>query len=148
MYDLCIVVSAQNADKLMVAAGSVFRSTDGGANFYGPGSSLDLTTPHNIYVTHTDIQSMHAIQNSDGSTDTYITTDDGVTYSSDFFSDINNVDIRNKGISSAEFDGFEQGWDQDIIVIHRRIKNQINKNQFLVILPSIVATYYKTILNE
>lgn len=104
-YDLDIVVSPKNVNHLIVGTTSAFKSTDGGLNFAPLGGYMG---PFDL---HPDMQSMKA-----NGEDTYIANDGGVNYSSDFFTDVANHDIRNYGISASDFWGFSQGWSEDLIV--------------------------------
>ena len=104
-YDLDICVSQTNENELIVATTSAFKSVDGGYNFKPIGGYVGS------FNIHPDIQSIRSFNG-----DTYITTDGGVNYSSDFFTNITNYESRTDGIESVEFWGFGQGWDEDILV--------------------------------
>ena len=101
-YDLDIVANPLNADEVIVASTTAYRSTNGGSSFLrlgGYGGSFNI---------HPDIQEMIAI---DG--DTWITTDGGVNYSTDFFASTANYESRTNGIFGTDFWGFSQGWNAD-----------------------------------
>ena len=104
-YDLDICVSPTNENELIVATTSAFKSIDGGYNFKPIGGYIGS------FNIHPDIQ---CIRSYNG--DTYITTDGGVNYSTDFFTNLSNYESRTDGIESSEFWGFGQGWDEDILV--------------------------------
>ncbi len=104
-YDLGIVVSPQNADQLIVGSTSAFKSIDGGVNFTPLGGYLGP------FALHPDVQCAVALGG-----DTYITTDGGVNYSSDFFTNQANWSVRDYGLRSADFWGMGQGWDEDLLV--------------------------------
>jgi photosystem II stability/assembly factor-like uncharacterized protein len=104
-YDLAICVSEKNADHVIVGTTSAYKSIDGGINFSpigGYNGSLPL---------HPDIQCIQTFGN-----DTYIASDGGITYSSDFFTSLSNFQVRINGLSASDFWGFGQGWDEDIVV--------------------------------
>lgn len=103
-YDLDILVNPNNANEILVGTTSAFRSTDGGLTFTGVGGYLG-----NIPI-HPDIQEI--VSNG---TDTYIATDGGVNFSSDFFATKANFDSRCKGLFGSDFWGFAQGWNEDYI---------------------------------
>lgn len=103
-YDLDIIANPNNADQVIAASTTAYKSTDGGATFTqlgGYGGSFSI---------HPDIQEMIAIGN-----DTWITTDGGVNYSSDFFTATTNFSPRTKGIFASDMWGFAQGWNEDIV---------------------------------
>ncbi len=103
-YDLDIAVSALDANQLIVATTSAFRSVDGGISFTPLGGYLGN------FGIHPDIQQIITIGG-----DTWITTDGGINYSSDFFGAIGNFSPRFKGIYSSDMWGFAQGWNEDIV---------------------------------
>ncbi|OQP58299.1 hypothetical protein A3860_08250, partial [Niastella vici] len=102
-YDLDIMVSPNNENQLITGSYYALKSVDGGFNF---------TRLSDIpFRLHADIQCMRSNGN-----DAWITTDGGVNYSTDFFTSVSNWSVRNNGLTSSEFWGFGQGWDQDIVV--------------------------------
>jgi hypothetical protein len=104
-YDLSIVASTTNAEHVIVATTTAYKSTDGGVNYSTTGG---YSGPFSI---HPDIQEMVAFNG-----DTWIATDGGITYSSDFFTSNANVSDRTKGVTSVHFWGFDNGWNEDILV--------------------------------
>ncbi len=102
-YDLGLMVSAKNAEHLITGTASAWKSTDGGKTF------INLGGYGGLYPLHPDIQSVKSIGN-----DTWITTDGGMNYSADFFS--STPEARNNGITGADFWGFSQGWNEDLLV--------------------------------
>ncbi|MCC7437025.1 MAG: T9SS type A sorting domain-containing protein [Armatimonadetes bacterium] len=104
-YDLSIVASPQNADHLIVATTSAYRSTNGGGKFDAVGG---YTGPFPI---HPDIQEMRALAG-----ETWIATDGGFTLSTDFFADTKNAEARINGLNGSDFWGFDMGWNEDVMV--------------------------------
>ena len=102
-YDLDIVASTTNANNIIVATTTAFRSTDGGANFTSVGGY------YGPFPIHPDIQAMRSIGN-----DTYIATDGGFTYSNDFFD--STSEPRSTGIFATDLWGFDSGWNEDVLV--------------------------------
>ncbi len=102
-YDLDIVASSTNANNIIVATTTAYRSTDGGTNFTAVGG---YTGP---FPTHPDIQAMRNVGN-----DTYIATDGGMTYSNDFFNAYSEP--RSAGIFATDLWGFDSGWNEDVMV--------------------------------
>ncbi|MCC7246304.1 MAG: T9SS type A sorting domain-containing protein, partial [Saprospiraceae bacterium] len=103
-YDLDIIASPTNADLVIAASTTAYRSTDGGATF------TPLGGYHGSFGIHPDIQEMLAING-----DTWIATDGGINYSTDFFAATANFTPRFKGIYSSDMWGFGQGWNEDIV---------------------------------
>lgn len=104
-YDLSIVVSPANANDLIVGTTTSYKSTDGGYNFAPVGGYSGS------FGIHPDLQQAVALGG-----DTYMATDGGVNYSTDFFTNTANWFVRNNGLRSADYWGFGQGWDEDIVV--------------------------------
>lgn len=104
-YDLSIAASHTNADQVVTGTGSTYKSTDGGKTFVvigGYGGSFPL---------HPDLQEAKC-----NGGDSWIATDGGLTYSTDFFADTKNAEARNYGINGSDFWGFDAGWNEDIFV--------------------------------
>ncbi len=104
-YDLDVEISPLNANHVIVATNSSYKSTDGGLS-YTPLGGYD-----GPFEIHPDIQEIHCM-----GADTWISTDGGMNYSTDFFTSTANHSARNNGISGADFWGFGQGWNEDIMV--------------------------------
>ena len=104
-YDLVALASPLDKNALIVGTTSAYKSTDGGVNFSPIGGY------NGPYQLHPDFQWAAAI-----GSDAYLTTDGGVNYSTDFFSTSANWSVRSNGITGSDFWGFDQGWDQDIVV--------------------------------
>lgn len=104
-YDLAILANPMDADQVIVGTTTAYRSTDGGVNFYPLGGYIGN------FGLHPDIQSIRAQGN-----DCYITTDGGISYSTDFFEDVANFSVRNNGINGSSYWGFGQGWVEDVVV--------------------------------
>jgi photosystem II stability/assembly factor-like uncharacterized protein len=102
-YDLDLMVSPTNENQVILGTRYAVKSVDGGFNF--------TRLSDNPFPLHADIQCMRSTGN-----DAWITTDGGVSYSPDFFTNTSNWSARNNGITGSELWGFGQGWDQDIVV--------------------------------
>ncbi|OAV45260.1 LamG-like jellyroll fold domain-containing protein [Lewinella sp. 4G2] len=104
-YDLDIMVSDNDADEVIFATTTALKSVDGGVNWTYVGG---YNGPFDI---HPDIQEMISIGD-----DTWITTDGGINYSTDFFTDVANWEPRIDGLSGVHFWGFDQGWNEDYMI--------------------------------
>ena len=103
-YDLVCSASATDPEQLLVGIIQLYRSTDGGktiSNVGGYYGKFDL---------HCDMQSL----TTNGAGDTWLSTDGGVIYSNDFFD--TNAQPRLNGLYSSEMWGFDQGWNEDVMV--------------------------------
>ena len=103
-YDLAILANPLNADEILVGTTSMYKSTDGGASFLATGG---YAGPIQI---HPDIQWM-----ASNGTETWVATDGGMNFSTDFFSDPNNFSSRTDGDFGTELWGFTQAWNEDIV---------------------------------
>jgi photosystem II stability/assembly factor-like uncharacterized protein len=101
-YDLGICANPSNANEVIVGSTSSYKSVDGGNTFTPLGG---YNGPFSI---HPDIQEIISLGN-----DTWIATDGGANYSNDFFT--THFEPRFKGIFGADFWGFTQGWNEDIV---------------------------------
>jgi photosystem II stability/assembly factor-like uncharacterized protein len=103
-YDLDIVANPGNANEVIAATTTAYRSIDGGATFTALGGYVGS------FGIHPDIQEMFSANG-----DTWISTDGGMNYSTDFFANAANFSPRFKGIFSSDMWGFGQGWNEDIV---------------------------------
>ncbi|MBL0261819.1 MAG: hypothetical protein IPQ10_12320 [Saprospiraceae bacterium] len=104
-YDLAIMASQTDADQVITGTASAFKSTDGGASFKilgGYGGSFAL---------HPDVQSCISV-----AAESWITTDGGVIYSTDFFKETSASKATNFGLNGSDFWGFDLGWYEKIFV--------------------------------
>lgn len=91
-YDLAIMASQTDADQVITGTASAFKSTDGGASFKilgGYGGSFAL---------HPDVQSCISV-----AAESWITTDGGVIYSTDFFKETSASKATNFGLNGSDF---------------------------------------------
>ena len=103
-YDLVCTASATDPEHLLVGIIQLYRSTDGGKtieNIGGYYGKFDL---------HCDMQSIQ----TNGAGDTWLSTDGGVIYSNDFFA--NDAQPKLNGLYASEMWGFDQGWNEDVMV--------------------------------
>ena len=105
-YDLDLAISAGDADELIAGTQTSYRSVDGGVTWTPLGG---YSGPFGI---HPDIQAVISVPRA-GGTDTWLTTDGGVNYSSDFFTEVANWSPRILGLDGTNFWGYGQGWNED-----------------------------------
>lgn len=118
-YDMVLDVSPNNAEHILFGLLFLYSSKDGGQTLdlypqhYPSDTGVMKSTIGGYYGTydlHTDMQDLDVAP--DGTT--WLTTDGGVVYSDDFMS--SEPEIRHNGVYASELWGFDQGWNQDIIV--------------------------------
>ena len=102
-YDMLISASADNPEHLLFGLLNLYRSDDGGETVKIKGGYIGE------FDLHCDMQD---IQVKGG--DTWISTDGGMVYSPDFFG--TKAEAKINGIYASEFFGFDQGWNEDVMV--------------------------------
>jgi photosystem II stability/assembly factor-like uncharacterized protein len=103
-YNCGLMVSATDADKILVGGLNLWRSNDGGQTY----------TPVAGYVggnlsMHVDMQDLRRVGNKH-----WVTTDGGIYTSSDFFA--TTATPKNAGIRGSDYWGFGSGWNDDVLV--------------------------------
>lgn len=118
-YDMVIDVSAKNPEHILFGLLFLYSSKDGGKtlDLYPqryPSNTSEMKPNiggyYGTYDLHTDMQDMDVA--SDGTT--WLSTDGGIVYSKDFMA--SEPEVRHDGVYGSELWGFDQGWNQDIIV--------------------------------
>lgn len=105
-FDLVMEVSPVNENILFAGTCSLFRSYNGGTTLTAIGGYAGS------FSIHPDMQDMKMLSNGD----TWVVTDGGVNLTTDnFVSSSKHVALNNMLIGSDLW-GFDQGWNEDIIV--------------------------------
>ncbi|WP_051617650.1 hypothetical protein [Prevotella sp. HUN102] len=104
-FDMTLGVSSTNPDHVIYGLCNAYRSTQGGK---GSASANAIGGYIKYDYMHPDIQDIAVAGN-----DTWIVTDGGVKYSADFFA--TKGENRHSGIYAADYHGFGQGWNEDIM---------------------------------
>ncbi|WP_081964741.1 hypothetical protein [Porphyromonas sp. COT-290 OH860] len=105
-FDMMIGVSNKDPELVIYGLCNAYRSTTGGTGSVHTNAIGGYERQGNL---HPDIQDI-AIAGDD----TYISTDGGIKYSTDFFATPGQ--IRHQGIYASEYHGFDQGWNEDVMV--------------------------------
>ena len=105
-FDLVLEASPLDANTLFFGTCSLFKSYDGGANFEPIGGY------QGDYPIHPDQQDMKMLPNEE----TWISTDGGMTLTNNDFSGQGGYWSRSNGIAGSDFWGFDQAWNEDLIV--------------------------------
>ncbi len=107
-YNADIDVSDTNPDLFLVGMLNLFRSEDGGKSYKKYGGYNCQDCPNDGRFRHPDIQDILV---QDGYC--WIANDGGVDK---YSSNLVFVDSKNKGISTCDMWGFDQGWNDDVLV--------------------------------
>lgn len=103
-YNCALMVSATNADHLLIGGLNLWRSNDGGYSFSSvagySGGPLDM---------HVDMQDFRTAHGN-----YWITTDGGIYRSTDFFNSA--PDFKMHGLRGSDYWGFGSGWNEDVLV--------------------------------
>ncbi|SFF11840.1 discoidin domain-containing protein [Sunxiuqinia elliptica] len=105
-FDLVLEVSPNDEDVIFAGTTTLFKSTNGGVTFEKTGGYSGT------FRIHPDIQDMKILPNDE----TWIATDGGMNFSNDVFTSPSSHSARLQGIIGSQFWGFDQGWNEDIIV--------------------------------
>ncbi len=105
-FDLVLEISPLNANVIFTGTTTLFRSTNGGNSFVAIGGY------YGAFPVHPDIQDMRMLPNGE----TWVSTDGGFTLTTDNFTSTMNYSARNNGLVGSDFWGFDQGWNEDIVV--------------------------------
>lgn len=105
-YDFVFDVAPDNPDILMVGTSTLFKSTNGGQSFIPIGGFAGE------FMIHSDIQDLKMLPNGE----VWVSTDGGLTLSTDNFQSITNYSSRSRNMVGTEYWGFDQGWNEDLIV--------------------------------
>lgn len=105
-YDLVLEVSPVDPDIIYAGTTTLYKSTNGGNTFSAIGGY------QGSFPIHPDVQSMKLLDNGTA----WVATDGGFTFSSDNFISTNNAIAKNNNLIGSDMWGFDQGWNEDLIV--------------------------------
>lgn len=105
-FDLALEVSPTNANHILVGTTTLYKSLNGGNSFTAVGG---YTGAFNI---HPDIQAIKMLSNGK----TWVATDGGMNLTTDMFTAQTNHFIRVNGLVGSDMWGFDQGWNEDLVV--------------------------------
>ncbi len=105
-FDLVLEIDPNYADLIFVGTTTFFKTVNGGDSFNVIGGY------YGDFAIHPDVQDMKILPNGD----MWISTDGGFSYSTDHFTNTNNFHARNNGLIGSDMWGFDQGWNEDIVV--------------------------------
>lgn len=103
-YDFILIANPLNANQIIVGTQQIDKSIDGGTTLTRLGGYSG------VFDIHPDAQDVLSFSNGD----TFLATDGGISYSTDFFTSTNNYSTRMNGIWVNDFWGFGHSWNLDI----------------------------------
>jgi photosystem II stability/assembly factor-like uncharacterized protein len=105
-FDLVLEVSPVNENIIFAGTTTLFKSTNGGTTFWAIGGYSGL------FSIHPDIQDMLLLPSGE----TWVATDGGMILTTDNFSNTSNYFARISGLIGSDMWGFDQGWNEDLVV--------------------------------
>lgn len=108
-YDLDMEISPKDEQNFVVGTTTLYKTADGGATFSAIGGYQGQ------FAIHPDIQDLEFGANGE----LWVATDGGLSMSSNYFTTKDGFFVRTNGIIGSDFWGFDQGWNEDIIVAGR-----------------------------
>ena len=105
-FDLVLEISPIDEDLIFSGTTTLFKSSNGGQNFGAIGGY------YGNFSIHPDIQDMKLLPGGE----TWVATDGGFSITTDNFSSTLNYFSRNNGLVGSDMWGFDQGWNEDIVV--------------------------------
>jgi hypothetical protein len=105
-FDLVLDVSPLDENILLAGTCTLYKSTNGGTSFTAVGGYAGN------FSIHPDIQDIKMQSNGE----TWVSTDGGMNLTTDNFTTSANYHVRINGLLGSDLWGFDQGWNEDIIV--------------------------------
>ncbi|MCD4773894.1 MAG: discoidin domain-containing protein, partial [Bacteroidales bacterium] len=105
-FDLVLEISPNDENIIFTGTTTLYKSTNAGQQFTAVGGySGDFSI-------HPDIQDMKLLTNGE----TWVSTDGGFSLTTDNFTNTANCFFLNNGLIGSDMWGFDQGWNEDIVV--------------------------------
>ncbi len=105
-FDLVLDISPLNENIILVGTTTLFKTVNGGTSF------IPIGGYSGNFSIHPDIQDIKMLPNGE----TWVSTDGGMNFTTDNFTTQANWHPRVNGIVGSDMWGFDQGWNEDIIV--------------------------------
>ncbi|MEI6455741.1 MAG: discoidin domain-containing protein [bacterium] len=105
-FDLVLDISPANQNVILVGTTTLFKSSNGGSNFSAVGGY------YGNFSIHPDIQDIRMLPGGE----TWVSTDGGMNLTTDNFGSQDNYFVRVNGLMGSDLWGFDQGWNEDIVV--------------------------------
>lgn len=107
-YNTTIVASQLDPNKILIGGLNLWKSEDGGATYQGVAGYIG-----GLPYFHVDQQELRIYKISDTEEVIWASNDGGINVSNDF---LNTYSARNRGIRAVNLWGYDQGWNEDIMV--------------------------------
>jgi len=107
-YNTTIIASHLNENNILFGGLSLWKSTNGSQTISPVGGYVG-----NIPQIHPDMQTLINRLTPTNTEEVWLSCDGGINYSTNWFA---AHDSRTKGIWGSDFWGFDQGWNEDIMV--------------------------------
>jgi len=105
-FDLVLDISPVNDNIILVGTTTLYRSMNGGSTFNAVGGYAGN------FSIHPDIQDIKMLESGE----TWVSTDGGMNLTTDNFTTQANYHVRVNGLIGSDMWGFDQGWNEDILV--------------------------------
>ncbi|MCK5344528.1 MAG: hypothetical protein KAR20_14040, partial [Candidatus Heimdallarchaeota archaeon] len=105
-FDLVLEVSPNDENIILVGTTTLFKSSNGGNSFSAVGGY------YGNFSIHPDIQDMKMLPSGE----TWVSTDGGMNLTTDNFLSAANYYVRDNGLIGSDMWGFDQGWNEDLVV--------------------------------
>lgn len=107
-YNTTMVASQLDADKVLIGGLNLWKSNDACATYEGVGGYIG-----GIAYFHVDQQEIRIYKTSETTEEIWISNDGGISFSDNFMESHEN---RNFGIRAVNLWGYDQGWNEDMMV--------------------------------
>ncbi|MBK6481636.1 MAG: T9SS type A sorting domain-containing protein [Chitinophagaceae bacterium] len=107
-YNTFIIASHLDENRILIGGLNMWRSDDGAASYQGVGGYIG-----GLPLMHVDIQTMRNYKTSETTEEVWWSSDGGINHSTDF---LETHQSKCKGILATELWGYDQGWNEDIMV--------------------------------
>ncbi|MEY3597874.1 MAG: hypothetical protein RL521_296 [Bacteroidota bacterium] len=107
-YNTTIIASQLDADKILIGGLNLWKSEDAGATYQGVGGYIG-----GIAYLHVDQQEYRIYKTGPNTEEIWGSNDGGIHFSNDFMS---TFTAKNRGIRAVNLWGYDQGWNEDIMV--------------------------------
>lgn len=105
-FDLVLDISPSDENIILVGTCTLYKSVNGGTTFSAVGGY------DGNFSIHPDIQDIKMQSNGE----TWVSTDGGMNLTTDNFTTSANYHVRVNGLLGSDMWGFDQGWNEDIVV--------------------------------
>lgn len=107
-YNTTLIASQLDADRILIGGMSMWRSDDAAATYQPVGGYIG-----SVPYIHPDNQEFKVYKTSPTTEEVWFSSDGGIDYSTDF---VATHESRANGVYGTALWGFDQGWNDDILV--------------------------------